>query len=245
LRSTLTAFQPFLDDSFQGLRDELRWFASELSPARDAEVLRARLEAACAHDPRLGADALQVLEPFLAAEQKEASARAEEAWGSDRYGELAASLVRLFASELITFAPDVSAEDAFVPLVADELRRVRRRAEQVEEGGGDRDELVHALRKATKRARYTSEVLIPFQRKRAAKLGRRLEKLQMVLGDRQDSVVAREFLQRLRDSGELDEHGNETVERLLTRERSLTASVDERLPAAVARATRAGRLHGS
>ncbi len=101
---------------------------------------------------------------------------------------------------------------------------------------------MHELRKATKRARYTSEVLVPFEPKRAAKLGRRLETLQVLLGDRQDSTVARRYLSRLRDSGELDEQGTELVERLLARERATTASLDERLPGAVAKATRPGRL---
>jgi CHAD domain-containing protein len=241
LRSTLTAFRPFLDGSVEGLRDELRWFASELSPARDAEVLRARFEAACADDPLLGTGALAVHDPGLVAEELEASGRAEEAWASARYADLAASLVRLCGSELITVDPGVSAEEAFLPLVAEEMRRVRRRAEQVEDGG-DRDEQLHELRKATKRARYTSEALIPFQPKRAKKLARRLEKLQILLGDRQDSTVARQFLHRVRDSGGLDEHGQEVVERLLARERASTASIDERLPGALAKATRPGRL---
>jgi CHAD domain-containing protein len=241
LRSTLTTFRPFLDESSEPLREELRWFASELSPARDAEVLRARLEAACAEDTLLGPRALADLDPFLLVEEQAAAARAEDAWGSERYDALAASLVRLFASELITLEPGVTVEEAFVPLVADEVRRVRRRAERIE-GSGDRDELVHELRKATKRARYTSEALIPFQRKRAVKLGRRLERLQILLGDRQDSTVARGFLERLRDGDRLDPHGVETVGRLLARERAATAGLDERLPTVVAKATRPGRL---
>jgi CHAD domain-containing protein len=241
LRSTLTTFRPFLDQSSEGLRSELRWFASELSPARDAEVLRARFAAACAEDPLLGPDALADLDPFLQLEDRTATAHAESAWASDRYSHLAGSLVRLFASELITLDPGVSVQQAFVPLVADELRRVRRRADQVD-GNGDRDELVHELRKATKRARYTSEVLLPLDRKRAAKLGRRLERLQILLGDRQDSTVARGFLEELLRDAELEPRATESVERLLARERAVTAGLDERLPAAILKATRPGRL---
>ncbi len=241
LRSTLTTFRPFLDPSSEELRSEVRWFASELSPARDAEVLRARLAGACSDDPLLGPDTLAVLDPFLRVEEGAATARAENAWASDRYSHLAASLVRLFASELITLDPGVTAQEAFVPLVADEVRRVRRRAEQVE-GSGDRDELVHELRKATKRARYTSEVLIPLDRKRAAKLGKRLERLQILLGDRQDSTVARGFLEALQRRAELSPDAAASVERLLAREHAATAALDERLPAAIAKATRPGRL---
>jgi CHAD domain-containing protein len=241
LRSTLTTFRPFLDQSSEELRSELRWFASELSPARDAEVLRARLVTACAEDPLLGPDALADLDPFLKLQERTATARAESAWGSDRYDHLAGSLVRLFASELITLEPGVSVQQAFVPLVADELRRVRRRADQVD-GSGDRDELVHDLRKATKRARYTSEVLLPLDRKRATKLGKRLERLQILLGDRQDSTVARGFLEELLSGAELEPRATESVERLLARERAVTTGLDERLPAAIVKATRPGRL---
>lgn len=241
LRSTLITFGPFLDQSSGELRSELRWFASELSPARDAEVLRARLAAACVDDPLLGDDALADLDPFLLSAELDASARAEGAWTSDRYDELAASLVRLFASELITLDPGVTAEEAFVPLVAEEVRRVRRRAERIERTE-ERDELVHDLRKATKRARYTSELLIPLHHKRAVKLGARLERLQILLGDRQDSTVARQFLERLLDGGELPPHAATTVGRLLAREHAATAALDERLPAAVDKATRPRRL---
>lgn len=247
LRSTLTTFRPFLDDSVDGLRHELRWFASELGPARDAEVLRARLSAACAEDPGLGSDALAVLDRFLSAGERDAQVRAENAWGSQRHGDLSAALVRLFASDLVTLDPHVGALDAFVPLVRDEVRRVRRRAERVgdpDDGSRDtdRDELVHDLRKATKRARYTSEVLLPFDRRPAAKLGRRLERLQVLLGDRQDSAVAREYLQGLLDTGDLNGHGTQVVERLLERERATTVRLDEKLPHRVEKATRPLRL---
>jgi CHAD domain-containing protein len=241
LRSTLSTFRPCLDDSVDGLRQELRWFASELSPARDAEVLRARLAAACADDPRLGSAAFEALEPFLELEERNAQAAAEEAWGSDRYAALSAALVRLFASELITLDGQVEPLEAFAPVVAAEVDKVRRRAEQTA-AAGDRDELVHQLRKATKRARYATEVLLPFERKPAAKLARRLERLQVLLGDRQDSAVARGYLHRLLGDGGLDRHGTEVVERLLVHEAAVTAGLDERLPYAVERATRPGRL---
>ena len=239
LRSTLKAFQPFFDDSVRGLRDELRWFSSELSPARDAEVLTTRLSVACAENGRLGAQALAVLEPLLTVNLDAAVLRAQEAWGSDRHAELSAGLGQLFASRLLTLDPGAAAEDVFPVLLARELGSVRRRADLLG-GPGDRDEQFHELRKATKQARYVSEVLLPLTPKPAARLGRALQRLQTLLGDRQDNALARQYLRDLLQDGDLDEDATIVVAHLLDHENALTSRLEEGLPKALRKVARRG-----
>jgi CHAD domain-containing protein len=56
--------------------------------------------------------------------------------------------------------------------------------------GQDRDAAMHGTRKAAKRARYTAEAAVVSLGAPAAKLARRAERLQEILGDHHDSVVA-------------------------------------------------------
>jgi CHAD domain-containing protein len=57
--------------------------------------------------------------------------------------------------------------------------------------GPARDEALHDARKAAKRARYAAEVLRPPYGKRARRFAKQQKKLQSVLGDHQDAVIAR------------------------------------------------------
>jgi CHAD domain-containing protein len=237
LRSTLRAFQPFFDDSVGGLRNELRWFSSELGPARDAEVLTARLTALCAANDRLGAQARAVLDPLLSSMQADAVDRAQEAWASERYADLSAGLGQLFASRLVTLDPGVAARDVFPPLMARQMALVRRRADLVG-GAGDRDEQVHELRKATKQARYVSEVLHPLDPKPAARLGRALQRLQDLLGDQQDGAVARRYLLALLEDGSLGDRAAIVVAQVLDHETAGTDALDERVLKALRKAFR-------
>ncbi len=74
------------------------------------------------------------------------------------------------------------------------VRRVRRR---VPDHGTAGDPELHELRKAAKRARYALEVIAPLEGRRATEAAARFEAVQELLGDHQDSVVARQLLRRL------------------------------------------------
>jgi CHAD domain-containing protein len=63
--------------------------------------------------------------------------------------------------------------------------------------GEERDRAMHDARKAAKRARYAAEVARPALGKAAKRFGKRMKAVQSVLGDHQDSVVAREALREL------------------------------------------------
>jgi CHAD domain-containing protein len=80
------------------------------------------------------------------------------------------------------------------------LRRARRKARRRLQGAKDapdRDAAIHRARKAAKRLRYAAEVTAPELGKRADKVRRKAKKVQQRLGQRQDSVVAAEFLARI------------------------------------------------
>ncbi|MYS62696.1 CHAD domain-containing protein, partial [Streptomyces sp. SID5473] len=63
--------------------------------------------------------------------------------------------------------------------------------------GPDRDLAMHDARKAAKRARYAGEVAAPALGGPAQRFAKRMKAVQTVLGDHQDSVVARDTLKLL------------------------------------------------
>ena len=74
-----------------------------------------------------------------------------------------------------------------------ERKADRRLAEAIEEGD---DALLHRARKAAKRARYAAELRAPVE-KRAKETVKQYKRIQTVLGDHQDGVVASATLRRL------------------------------------------------
>jgi CHAD domain-containing protein len=63
--------------------------------------------------------------------------------------------------------------------------------------GTERDAALHQARKAAKRTRYATEPARASLGKPAKRLGKRVKAVQKVLGDHQDSVVARDALRHL------------------------------------------------
>ena len=63
--------------------------------------------------------------------------------------------------------------------------------------GRERDERLHAARKAAKRVRYAAEALLPVYGKDARRFAKRIEDVQEVLGEHQDSVVIQPLLREL------------------------------------------------
>ena len=56
---------------------------------------------------------------------------------------------------------------------------------------------LHDVRKAAKRARYAAESVVPVFGTPAVRLAARMQKLQEILGEHQDSVVSRQVIQEL------------------------------------------------
>ncbi|GAB2688927.1 hypothetical protein GCM10027194_23870 [Thalassiella azotivora] len=201
LRSALRSFRPLLDRSVTDpLRDELTWLAGELGRARDAEVMGARLRTAAeADEETVATDPLDAVDAELGRAYRDAHDALLEHLDGDRYHALLAALRDLVAGPPFT-------ERAARPARKALPRRVRRdwvRLRDVMAGaadvpaGDERDAVLHEARKAAKRARYAAEAVAPAFGEPASHFAAAIEDLQEVLGEHQDSVVARQHLHEL------------------------------------------------
>jgi CHAD domain-containing protein len=183
-RSALRAARPLLDlDWAQGLREELKWLGSELAPARDLDVLLARLAPDAAELGKPAATIVRQLEGDRRRAQKQLVAVLE----SPRY------LALLGELERAADAPRVRTADANLDKLArKEFAGLRRAVRAL--GKRPSDEAVHEVRKRGKRARYSAELAGGKQRKKFAEAAKAF---QDVVGDHQDAVVAEERLTAL------------------------------------------------
>lgn len=236
LRSTLRTYDDLIDVARAGgLGDELVWFAGLLGEVRDLEVLEARLLADLAELPPelvVGAVAAQI-ETELTTRRKAAWDAVLAALDEDRYRRLLADLRRWRDDAPLTAeatGPAGTAK-AYVKRAAKALdKRLDRAIEAQLTGDPEADHLLHAARKAGKRARYAAELAAPVLGKKADKIIAGRKDLQDVLGDHQDSIVAAEFLRaegvRV---GNRSGHNGFTYGLLYGIERSRRAAVTEQL----------------
>src|SRR5207245_9090256 len=129
---------------------------------------------------------------------KEAEAQLETQMAGVRYFALLRN-VRAFRDELpgLVDQPAVAA----ARYVKKAERAVARRLDKVPHAE-HHDEALHRVRKAAKRARYAAEVAEPALGDLAADAAARAKKTQRDLGNRQDAVLAAEFLLRLGAAGD-------------------------------------------
>jgi CHAD domain-containing protein/uncharacterized protein YjbK len=193
LRSTLRVFGKLMTESVGHVDEELKWFAGLLGDVRDCQVQRAHFQRAIAQVPPelvLGPVANRI-NTDLQSDQLRARKLVTEAMDSQRYLDLLATLQHWRTEPPLTEPPSLKA-------VAKRARRAERKAdgrlaEAVEAGG---DALLHRARKAAKRARYAAELRTPID-KRAKDTAKHYKKIQRILGDHQDGVVASATLRRL------------------------------------------------
>lgn len=202
MRSSFQSFRPLLD---RGRTDdlvvELRWLAGELGGARDLEVQEARIVADVAALPpelALGPVAAQTTR-FFATRRASATATATAALDSDRYLALLDALDELLADPPLTDDAARPAVEVLPGLIGTAVRRARKhlRTAHAHPPGHERDLELHEMRKAGKRLRYAAEVSAPALGKTAKRLVDAVKELQELLGEHQDSYVARGLLREL------------------------------------------------
>jgi CHAD domain-containing protein len=221
LRSSLRVFRSALDQTRIGDVDaELQWFAGLLGDVRDCQVQRRRFSAALDDLP-----AEMVLGPVRARIHRDlrsielpARTEVDEAMSGERYLTLMATLRRWRIDPPLLAGVDDGA-----------LRRLARKAARKADkrlasgvSTGD-DTQLHRARKAAKRARYAAEMIEPRVKSQKVKRTRkRYKQIQSILGDHQDTVVARSALRRMAaaTAGAADENGF-TFGLLYAREREL------------------------
>lgn len=243
LRSALRTFRRILDrDVTDPVGAELKWLAAELGIDRDQEVLDARL--------RSGLDALPrtlVLGPvrgrlriWSVSGRNGARRRTVAVLDGKRYLALLESLDALLADPPLL--PDAShAPGRALPrAVLKEYGRLAARAGRALElpPGHDRDVAVHEARKAAKRVRYAAEAARPALGKPAKRFAKRMKAVQSLLGDHQDSVVAREALRTLAVQAHAAGEPAFTWGLLYGREEAIAAAQERELPEVWKRASR-------
>ncbi|MFC7468072.1 CHAD domain-containing protein [Actinomadura keratinilytica] len=202
LRSAFKTYRKVLDRAVTDpVGEELKWLAGELAPARDNEVLTARL----AHllDTT---DATLVLGPAPARLRLHSTPRATEArdrvraaLDSPRHLALLTTLARLATDPPLRPAAHRPARKVLPAGLARDHRRLATRLDHALAlpPGPGRDHALHQARKAAKRARYAAEAARPALGKPAKRYRKHVKAVQQLLGVHQDSVVAREALRQL------------------------------------------------
>jgi CHAD domain-containing protein len=202
LRSTLRSFRDVLAPTdTRGLAADLHWLGGVLGAARDGEVLEGHLAAGLRRAPvelRLGPVQARIQGHFASVR---AAARTEllAALDSERYFSLLDDLDALLDVPPFTARagrPAVGVLPAAARRARRQMDRRMRRAWRAAPGPA-RNEALHQARKSARRARYASEAMVPAIGGKARRFVRQMKRIQSVLGEHQDSVIAREVTRDL------------------------------------------------
>ncbi|WP_332817822.1 CYTH and CHAD domain-containing protein [Sphingopyxis sp.] len=192
LRSAVTIFKPIIGDDGAEIRENLRWLASELAPARDLDVLLERAGAGSLHDS-------------IAAARDDAYDRASDALSTLRGRRLMFDLVAWqacggWAGSSGGACDGNQPATEFAAAALDRFRRrVKRRGRDIERAD---DDARHELRKSAKKLRYASEFFSSLfdgkrERRRYKRFVSMMKELQDQLGALNDLATAPDILARL------------------------------------------------
>ncbi|WP_175407841.1 CYTH and CHAD domain-containing protein [Streptomyces sp. TRM64462] len=235
LRSAFRSHRKVLDRSVTDpVAEELKWLAAELGVDRDQEVLEERLRTALDTVPRplLLGPVRGRLRRWSAARRAGSRGRTLKVLDSARYLRLLDSLDALLTDPPLRPAAAKDPARVLAKAVLKDHARVAARVEHALslDPGKDRDVALHEARKAAKRARYAAELASPALGKPAKRLAKRMKAVQQVLGDHQDSVVAREALRNLAAQAHAAGESAFTWGLLYAREESAAAARERELP---------------
>jgi CHAD domain-containing protein len=222
LRSQLAGFGSLLDpDVCNELGRELGRAAAAVGGVRDAEVVRRRVDALLRDE---SGDLVAAARVRLDRLVSDASDRSR----LDSVSHLDSGDYDAFTRRLERFAdlPPWSAtaghpaQDVFRPLLRREWARFRDRgsAAVASTAGSHRNERLHEARKAAKRARYVAESLTPVFGRRAHRLGKAAQRVQVVLGEHQDCTITQAVLGRAGEQAFRDGENTFVLGRLQARE---------------------------
>ncbi|HTP16305.1 MAG TPA: CYTH and CHAD domain-containing protein [Streptosporangiaceae bacterium] len=236
-RSVLQAFGEIIErEATRPLRGELKWLAAVLGQARDAEVLLGRLAGELAAIPAelaSGPAAARITGHFTAALEHDRQAAVRELDGQ-RYLRLLDDLDVFLADPPLTPLAARPANRALAGPVRRTARGLRRALADVP-AAPDKDAAIHEARKAAKRARYAAEAAVPALGRPARRQAARAKKLQGLLGDHHDSVVARTVLRALAGQARAAGEDTFTYGVLHQRQACQASQIERKLPKAAAR----------
>jgi CHAD domain-containing protein len=193
LRSDLRTFRTLLVPEWdEALRAELEWLGGELGAVRDTEVLLGLLQQQVDRlrpgDHAVGQRLLHRLVDRREAQRADLLA----AMRSERYAKLLERLVAAANAPALLPAADAPATEVLPALLAKPWKKLRRDVRALDDVPPDED--LHHVRIRAKRTRYAAEAVTPALGKRARRFAKAVAKLQDVLGDHQDAVVAAAWL---------------------------------------------------
>jgi CHAD domain-containing protein len=229
-RSALAAYKRLYQAGpVQHLRDELKWLGTVLGGPRDAEVMLARLRGHVAELPAdTASDAMKArLEEDLGNRLDTASRKLQNALLSERYFRLLDELEGFLASPPVLAKGAAPARKAARKLVDRAAKRMRREIRKVKRmRKEDHETVLHQVRKDAKRLRHVAESVGPVYGKPAAKVAKSAHRLQKILGDFQDGVIARDLMVELAAAPELPETVASGYISLHTRQVQLAAEAE-------------------
>ena len=237
LRATLRSFGKVIPrPATEKMAGELKWLGGLLGEARDGEVLPRHLLASLETVPvelLIGPVQARVHGHYA---PLRASARAQvvKAFDSVRYAKLLANLDQLAHDPPRGPQAGAPARDVLPAAVRKAYRQAKRRMRRARQApvGEARDVALHEARKSARRARYAAEAARPASGKPARTFARQMKKVQSVIGDHQDTVIARQAARELGIGahlvgenaftyGLLYEHEHDQAERLQPRVRTV------------------------
>ncbi len=226
MRSVLADARRLLDpDWVRATRAELAWLGGVLGEVRDADVFAAYAER------ELGSGAGELV-ALIREQSQPARTRLAEALDSARY---LALLDRLEAiAESLPVRPG---NESLERILGRATRRVRRGLRRFSAASPDAE--LHELRIAGKHARYAAELAERAAGGPARRLAARAAKLQAILGEHQDAVVAEQRLTQL--AGLATPAAAFAAGRLAERQHARRRAARARLPKAAKRLRRAAR----
>ena len=193
LRSDLATFGRFLDKQWAAdLRADLRWIGSELGAVRDIEVQRDRLRGHAAQLPPAEAEAARRVIRRLDADREAARFDLLAMLAQARFTHAMGKLAEAAKRPAFTDAAFTPASDALAAVVRRPWKKVRRSVRNL--GDNPPDAALHAVRVRAKRARYAADAAEPVFGKPARRLSRAMARVQDVLGEHHDAVVACDWL---------------------------------------------------
>ncbi|MHC5902708.1 CYTH and CHAD domain-containing protein [Streptomyces sp. S6] len=199
-RSAFKSFGKVLDrEVTDPIGEELKWLAGELGVDRDREVLTERVTAALDKLPRhlvVGPVRTRV-RTWSHARRGGSRRRLIAVLDGKRYLALLDALDALVAEPPLLEAAAGTPEKVIAKAVRKDFAKVAALIEEAlaqPSSGPERDLALHEARKKAKRTRYSAEAAEPALGDPATALVKAAKSLQNLLGDHQDSVMAREAL---------------------------------------------------
>jgi len=237
MRSTFRSYGKVLDrTATDPIADELKWLAGELGVDRDQEVLTERLTAALDKLPRplLVGPVRTRLRTWSHARRGGSRRRLIAVLDGKRYLDLLAALDGIVSDPPLLEAAGGKPEKVITKAVRKDFKKVSGLVEEAldRSPGQDRDLAIHEARKKAKRTRYAAEAAVPALGDPASELVRSMKSLQSLLGDHQDSVMARDALRDLAGQAHAAAENAFTYGVLYGREEQRATAAEAALPEA-------------